>query len=523
MKRIAAIAFAVSLVAGCAKTAPVRLDPGGPDADTDADGDGDSDTAGDSDTGSEAPAAVWVRRAGGPGEEEAFDVAIAADGTSIAVGMFEQTAIFGQGEPNETALVSAGEEELFVAAYNATGALRWARRAGGAGADVARGVAAFADGSSVVTGYAGVGAVFGQGEPNETTIPWNSAPLVFFVAWYAADGGLLDVRCAAGEGVALGFSAAALEDGSAIVAGHLSDSVILGEGEPGETVLTAPPGTARLFVARYGPSHALVFARAMEGDGSAFPFDVAAFPDGSFALAGAFTDTLVLGPGEPNETTFVSDGGYDLLVARFGADGALAWARRSVGAAPQFDSDDKANAIGRLGAAGIVVSGFYGNSIIFAEGEPEETTLTGYLGGMFVAAYEADGALAWAVKAGKGQGYALASVEGEAGPIYAAGLFGGFDDTMTFGAGTPEECTLATAGEDDIALARYDSSGGVVWARSMGGVGDEKLGALAAMPGGSPVLVGTFEETAKFDLGLPAEDTIVSAGASDLFIARIAP
>lgn len=510
-----------ALTFGCWRSTEMSLDQ--PGDGTGSDGDSDTDANTDADTDTEAPAVVWVRSAGGPGADRASHVATAADGTSIAVGSFEATAVFGEGETGETALIAAGDRDLFMAAFGPDGALRWAKRAGGAGYDDARCVSVFADSSSVITGLLHGAAVFGEGEPNETTLQFGDDDYAYFIAWYAADGGLLAVRSAvAGGSVAAGYAVAALGDGSVIVAGVFTDSIVLGEGEAGEVELTATPGNQQAFVARYDPSHTLAFARATDGDYDLYPFDVVALPGGSFALAGAFTGTVILGPGEANETTFTSEGGYDLLVARFGADGALAWARTAAAAALP-SPDDKARAIGPFGADGVAVAGFYAKSVTFGDGESAETTLTGNGGGMFTAAYDPDGDLAWAVKAGKGQGYALSSVEGAAGPIYAAGLFGAFYDTITFGADGPDECTLVGVGGDDIALAKYDGEGGVLWARAMGGEGDEELGALSVLPDGSPVLVGSFMAEAVFDLGQPADDTVVSAGDRDAFIARLAP
>ncbi len=46
-------------------------------------------------------------------------------------GFFAGTATFGPGEANETMLMSAGSDDVFVAKYDSTGALVWAKRAGG--------------------------------------------------------------------------------------------------------------------------------------------------------------------------------------------------------------------------------------------------------------------------------------------------------------------------------------------------------------------------------------------------------
>jgi hypothetical protein len=84
-------------------------------------------------------------------------------------GRFQGTATFGEGEPNETTLISAPGSDIFVAKYDRDGALLWATRVGGSFA-FRLGIATTERGDSYVTGLFGGTATFGQGEPNETAL-----------------------------------------------------------------------------------------------------------------------------------------------------------------------------------------------------------------------------------------------------------------------------------------------------------------------------------------------------------------
>ena len=77
-----------------------------------------------SSTGPNARAATSERRDG---------IATDGAGNSYVTGNFEDTATFGAGEPNETTLTSAGSSDILVAKYDPSGALVWAKRAGGTG------------------------------------------------------------------------------------------------------------------------------------------------------------------------------------------------------------------------------------------------------------------------------------------------------------------------------------------------------------------------------------------------------
>ena len=85
---------------------------------------------------------VWAKRAGGTIADFASGIAVNGSGNSYVSGQFAGSATFGVGETSETTLTTAGGRDIFVAKYDASGDLVWAKRAGGTGADSASGIAA---------------------------------------------------------------------------------------------------------------------------------------------------------------------------------------------------------------------------------------------------------------------------------------------------------------------------------------------------------------------------------------------
>lgn len=65
------------------------------------------------------------------GDVEVFDTAVDSSGNSYVTGRFSGVAIFGSGEANQTTVTSAGLGDIFIAKYDASGALLWAKREGG--------------------------------------------------------------------------------------------------------------------------------------------------------------------------------------------------------------------------------------------------------------------------------------------------------------------------------------------------------------------------------------------------------
>src|SRR3972149_4329281 len=119
-------------------------------------------------TPSSAQDLEWAKRAGGTSFDYNFSGGIAADtsGNSYVTGSFNGSATFGAGETNETTLVSAGESDIFVAKYDSSGMLVWAKRAGGTSHDNGRGIAVDSSGNSYVMGIFIGSATFGAGETN---------------------------------------------------------------------------------------------------------------------------------------------------------------------------------------------------------------------------------------------------------------------------------------------------------------------------------------------------------------------
>ena len=107
----------------------------------------------------------------------------------LSVPGFQGTAIFGEGEPQQTTLVCAGSTDVFVAKYNSDGTLAWAKRAGGGNHEMASSVTVLSDGSCVATGKFVGATTFGPGEPGQVNMTALGGYDVF-VAKFDPDGTL---------------------------------------------------------------------------------------------------------------------------------------------------------------------------------------------------------------------------------------------------------------------------------------------------------------------------------------------
>ena len=173
---------------------------------------------------------VWAERAGGTSADFGFGIAVDGAGNSYVTGEFQGSATFGPGETNETTLTSAGDRDIFVAKYDASGDLVWAKRAGGTSNDQGRGIAVDGSGNSFVTGSFQDPATFGPGETNETTLT-SAGGSDIFVAKYDASGDLVWAKRAGGTSFESGRGIAVDGSGTSYVTGFFDVSATFGPGE----------------------------------------------------------------------------------------------------------------------------------------------------------------------------------------------------------------------------------------------------------------------------------------------------
>ena len=394
---------------------------------------------------------IWAIRAGGPNYDESHGITMLSDDSTVVTGRFRGTAIFGEGEANETYLESDGSNDIFVARYTPDGKLVWAKRAGGVSGDQGNGITTLSDDSTVVTGSFNFSATFGEGEANETVLESNDE-LDIFVARYNPDGTLAWVKRAGGTESDRGHGITTLSDDSTVVTGSFGGSATFGEGEPNETVLVTALGSGEapdIFVARYNADGTLAWAKSAGGTDDDHSSEITTLSNDSTVVTGRFRGTATFGEGEPNETVLISEDETDIFVARYNPDGTLAWARCAGGM-----GGDLSLGIAALSDDSTVMTGYFMDSATFGEGEPNETVLVSNgLWDIFIARYNPDGTLNWAKRVG-------GELHDFAPDITALSddstvVTGYFSGSATFGEGEPNETVLVSDGISDIFVARY--------------------------------------------------------------------
>ena len=453
-----------------------------------------------------APVFGWAARQGDAGIDAGQAVAIGDDGAAIVVGRFQGTVDLDPG-PGTVNLTSAGSDDAFVARYSAGGALIWARRVGGASADVAYAVAVDAAGELLVSGSFQGTADFdpGAGIANMTSAGSDD----LFVLRLDAAGNFLWAR---------GFGAANSDAGSSVTVDSTGSVVVTGSFEgtvdfdPSEAVANlTSAGLADVFVLKLDVGGYYLWARRVGGTDIDRGMS-AAYADavGNVVVAGYFGGTVDFDPGAGTQN-LTSAGGSDGFVVKFISEGNYVWARRVGGT-----GFDRASDLAVDGGGNVVVAGYFGGTVDFDPGAGTQNLTSAGSDDAFVLKLDAAGNYVWARQVGGtsfdgGNGLAVDA----SGNVFVRGYFGG---TVDFDPG-PGTRNLTASGLE-VFVVKLDTGGNFVEALQVAASQADVGQGIAVDAAGNVVVTGRLFVTADFDPGAGAF-ALTSAGGDDSFLWRL--
>jgi len=472
----------------------------------------------------------WVQQV--VGERWDYGHAVAASSTRVFLtGSFSQKATFGSGataKQLEAPLVSSQRHtSVFVASYASDGTIidAWNTGASDRVTLNVTGLGGIAwdpnDDAIVVAGAFRKAAVFGLGQPNETTLTATENPantLELFFARYLADGTLVWAKSAGGlYGEWASAVAINPHDGGIALCGYFENNPTFGAGSPNAVTLT-PVRNDDAFVAHYEADGTFVWAKGVGALGAdrcrGVTFDTAGTADAAddaIVSVGTVQEKVEL-PG----VTYTADSYGDLFVARHAAsDGTLSWFW-GAGAAGR-DSAGGVAVANELVVAGTIFSTtqFAPGVELGAHGAPRTAvvSLTGTAAPSVVSAV--------ASSEGGGEDSALTLA---LDPVSEDLLVGGVFAT-TAELGGPSGTVFSERGGGDAFLARYSPTGTLRWARTAGGSRRDTVNALAVVSDGSLYAAGVFGTTLTLNLGEPDAFELTAGGGSTAngWLARYSP
>ncbi|HEX6432198.1 MAG TPA: T9SS type A sorting domain-containing protein, partial [Niastella sp.] len=201
----------------------------------------------------------------------------------------------------------------------------------------------------------------------------------------------------------------------------------------------------------------------------------------------------------------------DVYFVRYDAAGNFGWAKNIGGSGA-----DNANGITTDAGGNVYVTGTFRGTVDFdaGAGSADLTSFGGH--DIFITRYDALGNYSWAKNIGNaGTDATWGIATDQTNSLYITGHFYG---TVDFDPGTGDG-SLTSSGNSDMYIAKYDLLGNYVWAKSMGGSGDDESRNITVNGNGDVYISGYFAGTADFDPSAAAAN-VTASGASDYFLAR---
>ena len=130
---------------------------------------------------------------------------------------------------------------------------------------------------------------------------------------------------------------------------------------------------------------------------------------------------------------------------------------------------------------------------------------------------DTNGEFVWALDmGGNGDDWGYSVTVDQAQHIYATGYF---EDTVDF---DPQSGStdLISNGQSDVFIQKLDTTGNLIWARSFGGPGIERVFSIKTDHQGNVYATGEFQFTVDFDPGTGVQN-ISSNGSYDIFILKL--
>jgi hypothetical protein len=267
---------------------------------------------------------LWADVIGGPGNEESRSVVADADGSVYLVGEVNGDFDADPG-PGTTWVQSIGSFDAMVAKYAPDGGLLWAHALGGPGDDRAYDITVRPNGEVLITGYFADTMDLDPGSSTSSITAsnqWSDA----FLACYGTDGNFMWGHGMGGNGTDSGRGVALDSLGNAVVTGRFAKTAYFSNGLVIDSlVCTGGSGDADIFLAKYGPTGDLLWAKGIGGNLENMPRGIATDRTGNILVAGRTKGTIDFDPG-PGSALATANGDFDLFLAKYDDQGNYGWA-----------------------------------------------------------------------------------------------------------------------------------------------------------------------------------------------------
>ncbi len=375
---------------------------------------------------------LWAKSAGGTSRDYAYGICTDIGGNVYITGYFESPSItFGT-----ITLTNTGSgPDIFLAKYNTSGNVLWAKSATGSSADYSYGICTDANNNVYITGmFQSSPITFGS--YNLTNIGQDD----IFIAKYDSAGNVLWAKGMGGTRTDCGQSICSDASGNVYITGCFQNSATFSS----NTIIGH--GNIDIFVAKYDSFGSNIWAKCANGISydDNYAFGITADVSGNVYVTGYFVYSVIFG-----SDTLNNAGTRGIFIAKYDTYGNALWGRTPGGTIGDFGRGICTNSNGK-----VFITGYFGSGYLNFGGFPVQNANTGIYD-IFVAEYDANGnAIGATGIGGQDYDYGMGICKGLGGDVYVTGYFGSYN--LSFGS-----TTLTNNGSYDTFLAKLSTLEGI--------------------------------------------------------------
>jgi hypothetical protein len=279
------------------------------------------------------------------------------------------------------------------------------------------------------------------------------------------------------------------------------------------TYTLSSSGLEDIFILKLDASGNFVWAKSMGSTDTDFGYSLALDPSGNIHVTGNFVGTVDFDP-NAGVVNLTSNGLWDVFVIKIDPTGNLTWAK-SIGG----NGDEFGNAIIVDGTGNVHITGDFANTVDFDPSVGTYSLSSAGLADIFILKLDGLGNFVWAKNmGGTSSDFTYAIKLDPSGNVYSTGAFNltaDFDPNVGVS-------NLISSGSNDIFILKLDNNGNFLWAKNMGGSGDDFGYSIDLDASGNVYTSGAFNSTADFDPSASSY-TLTSSGLRDAYISKLDP
>lgn len=279
--------------------------------------------------------------------------------------------------------------------------------------------------------------------------------------------------------------------------------------DPGiNTSVMVSAGEEDHFISKLNDSGSFVWARRMGGTSSDLGLSIAVDDVGNIYTTGYFEGTADFDPGI-DTFLLVSEGSRDIFISKLDASGNFVWAK-GLGS----PSDDDGSSLVLDDSGNLYITGKFSDSVDFDPGPSTSYLKSDQDTDPYVLKLDTAGNLIWVKHFGGTRGIDI--FVDDSFYVYTTGTFATISD---FDPGV-DTFNLFPTGHYDTFISKLDSGGNFIWAKQLGGSGNQTAHSVVVDDSGSVYTAGFFNGNADFDPGVDTFE-LSDKGRGDIFISKI--